>query len=187
MAAGRKRINGARKDAKGAQQSAIAHLAGQLKKNRTTVWRYVQRGMPLDEAAAREWLAANVKTKTGKAADEVTRLTSARADLAELEAAEKRGELLAYEDVLRWANGVTVAVASQLEGLPGRMASTLAGMTDAAEVRQALLDEVRRIRSALAAAIRALVPGDGELGDAATGEDGGSVGGSDEGTAAGKR
>src|SRR5687768_3645400 len=110
----------------------------------------------IDPAKAIRWLLQRERAKVESvlAPDgtttgaETKRLRAAQADLAELEAAERRGDLMPYDDVKRWASEATVIFTSQLEGLPGRMANTLAGMDDAAQIRQALHDEVRRIRSA---------------------------------------
>jgi len=128
----------------------ITLLAKALKLSRIQIWRLVQRGMPLDENLAREWRAKNVATKTGVVASDTGRLRRAQAFLAELDARERIGQLAPTEDYQIAINEAMVILASQFDGLPGRTASQLATMTDAAEIRRFLLNEIRRIRAAAA-------------------------------------
>jgi phage terminase Nu1 subunit (DNA packaging protein) len=132
------------------QERKIAQLAQALKISTVQVWRLAQRGMPLDADGARAWRAANVKTKTGKVADEVARLKSAQADLAELEAAERRDEVIDVEEVRYVFGAAMTAMTTQMEGLPGRVSTELAALNDPAVILHRLKDEIRRIRAAVA-------------------------------------
>ena len=127
-------------------------LAAALGISRPAVSNLKKRGMPvtsLEEAVA--WRRTNIYHKpVGTIGDETARLKAAQADVAELEAAKLKGELIDIEEVnYVWSAGITAMVA-QMEGLPGRMANELAGCTDAAQVELRLREEIRRIRSSLA-------------------------------------
>lgn len=132
------------------------------------------RGMPVHSLeAAQEWRRVNLEPKreapkvASPMTQETTRLKSAQAELAELEAAERRGDLMPVADAQQVASEAIVIVTTQLDGLPGRTAGQLAGMTDPAAIRKFLLDETRRIRAAMAEAFRKLTPPDGGTGGAA--------------------
>lgn len=127
-----------------------------------------ERGCPKDLDGARAWRARNVPSKDAPEnagiVDETARLRAAQAELAELDAAERRGELAPVDDYQIAANEAMVIMASQLDGLSGRFATQLASMTDPAEIRQLLKDETDRIRDASAARLESwarLVAGGG--------------------------
>ena len=131
-------------------------LAAALKMSRVQVWRLRARGMPVDSAdAAREWRRINVPPKhgEGKVINEVTRLRRAQADLAELDAAQKMGSLASVEDYAQATMEAMTIIGSRLTGLPGRVAGTLAGMTDPAAIRRYLTDELNAIRTSAADAL----------------------------------
>lgn len=142
------------------------------------------KGVMIDTAAAINWLISRERTKQipddedSSLDSETRRLRAAQADLAELDLSERRGELAPVEDYLIASQEAMVIVASQMDGLPGRVASQLAGITDAAEIRQLLLDETRRIRAAAAARLEswADMVASGESIEAAATEDAGPVG-----------
>jgi len=111
--------------------------------------------MPLDENGAREWRAQNVRTKTGKQFDQTTRLRAAQADLAEIEAAERRAELAPVEDMQIAWNEAFVILRSETEAIAGRCAAQLSAMSDQAEIRPLLLNEIRRALTSAADRIEA--------------------------------
>lgn len=135
-------------------------LAKALRVSRQMVHKLQLRGMPVDSVeAAQEWRRVNLEPKRTPGAvvtSEVARLKSAQAEVAELDAAARRGKVIALEDVRRAFSEAMVIIASQLDGLGGRCAAQLAGMTDAAEIRRFLLNETRRIRAAAADRLKGL-------------------------------
>lgn len=81
---------------------------------------------------------------------ETRRLRAAQADLVELEAAERRGELAPVEDMQVAANETMVIVRTTMEAIASRCAAELAGMTQAGLIRHYLLGEIRQGLSAAA-------------------------------------
>jgi hypothetical protein len=114
-----------------------------------------QRGMPVDGIeSAVAWHAKNVnprkeKPPVGSIGDETARLKSAQADIAEIDAARMRGELIEAEEVRLVFAAAAVVFASQMQGLPGRVANELAALDDPALITHKLRDEIRRIREAV--------------------------------------
>lgn len=138
------------------------------------------KGCPKDLEGARAWRARHVPSKedNGGIVDETARLRAAQAELAELDAAERRGELAPVDDYQVAVNEAMVILRSQIDGLSGRYATQLAGMSDPAEIRQLLKDETDRILGAAAARLEdwaRLVAGGGATA-AATEADAGSMG-----------
>lgn len=82
--------------------------------------------------------------------DSKSRLMSAQARNAEMDADRKAGQLLDVNDVQSVVNETMTIIAGGLDSLGGRLAGELAGDTDPAIIRQKLLNETRRIRSAAA-------------------------------------
>jgi len=148
--------------------SINAKFAKALKVTPQRISQLVRLGMPTSSVrAAKAWLAKNVQRRTGAVGNATQLLRAAQASLAELQVAQRRGELMPFVDVQRFASEAVVAVTTQLEGLPGRLAGTLAGMTDPAKIGILLRDEIRRIRAGMAQALRNLVPPDGGPGGTA--------------------
>jgi phage terminase Nu1 subunit (DNA packaging protein) len=160
-----------------------AEIADALGISGATVSRFKRKGMPVSSIeAARAWRDENVRPRyekpTGSIVDETARLKSAQADMAEMEAAEKRGELAPVSDMEMAASEAMVIVRTQLEAIAGRTAKQLAAMTDAAEIRQFTLNEIRRSLAAAADRLEswaALVAGRAVTSPAAE-SDAGSVG-----------
>jgi hypothetical protein len=144
---------------KSSKKPTITALAVELGISRTMVYKAAARGMPVDSIdAARDWRRRHVELKgqePGDLTEETRRLRSAQADVVELEAAEKRGELAPVDDFQIALNEIAVMVSSRLEALPGRCANDLVILTDAALIRAYLQKEVRAIRDALAARLEA--------------------------------
>lgn len=84
-----------------------------------------------------------------------TRTETARAELFEIEIAEKRGTLVAAEGVKKAAFEKARIVRSALEGLPDRLAPVLTAETDPARCHQLMMAEIKRV-------LRELAEGEGE-------------------------
>lgn len=63
---------------------------------------------------------------------------------------EREGRLLQFDDVKNALNEMMVLLRGQLESIPGRVASELAGVSDAGVIRHTLLNEIRRTESTAA-------------------------------------
>lgn len=144
------------------------------------LYKLKKRGMPVSSvAAAKKWRAANVQTgpsgrrreatyapepeiEAAQSSAQVgglmqspliiatTRLRQAQAEIAQLKLRQDRGDTRLLSDYQIATTEAMVILASQLDGLPSRMASQLSTMNDSAEIRSVLLVETRRIRSACA-------------------------------------
>lgn len=77
-------------------------------------------------------------------------LIDAQRDKIVLETEKLRETLLPVEEVAHTLNAVAVIVSTQLDGLGARMANTLSGIDDPAEIQRTLFDECREIRSNIA-------------------------------------
>ena len=106
------------------------------------------------------------------------RWEEAKAKKVELETAQLERKLVTIEDAQIAINEAMVIIATQLDGIGGRLASEIAGMTDPAEIRQRLLNETRRIRAAAADRLARLGAADHSSGDseATTGKNSRPVG-----------
>ena len=151
----------------------LADIQRALGRSPTAVNNLRRRGMPTHSiAAARDWYAANVKTKTGRAVSATVRLREAQARAAELELARKTGQLIDVDEAVALVMEVSQIGATEMAGLPGRAAVELEGK-DAAGRKAWLHDEVTRIRRAIVARVEAWARekdggrGDGRLGAAA--------------------
>lgn len=78
------------------------------------------------------------------------RIKRAKAELAELEMQELKGNLHAAEDVEDMTTDLVMVVRSSILSLPGRVATELAEMDDAAEISEHLKKEVYSILQDLA-------------------------------------
>lgn len=74
-----------------------------------------------------------------------------RAELLEIELAEKRGELVKAEDIRRAVTSVARISRDALLSLPTRVSAELAAETDAGKVHDRLVVEIRKICSEIAA------------------------------------
>lgn len=137
-----------------------------------------------DSAVAAEWLFATreAKYKTpddGETLNEASlRKARADADLAEVRASEAANLVLPLAEAESLIERMMVLVATQLDGVAGRVAATVAAETDAAVCRATIFDECRRVREAMAAEFqtRATVGTGGAIDLPAAGEDAGPVG-----------
>lgn len=87
---------------------------------------------------------------------EKARLVNAQADAQELKNAITQGRVAPVSDLLTALMEIFSIVATQLDGISGRLANELAGVSDARIIRQRLLDESRRIRTAATDQIKRL-------------------------------
>jgi phage terminase Nu1 subunit (DNA packaging protein) len=146
-----------------------------------------------DSAAAAEWVFTHREAKLrtpdeGETLNEANlRKARADADMAEVRASEAANELIPLAEAEALIERVMVLVASQLDGMAGRLAAPLAAETDAAACRQTIFDECRRIRGAMAAEFEARATvAEGEGRDtAAAAEVSGPVGGHEQDPSAG--
>lgn len=120
-----------------------------------TVSNWCEAGMPhtgggghgetrkINVRTALPWVVANRTEKPGSERD---RLAKEQADKIAIENAQSRKELIKAQHVEDSIAEALANLATQLDGLPGRMATTLSSIEDPALVRSKLQDEVRRIR-----------------------------------------
>lgn len=85
-----------------------------------------------------------------------TKLDKARAKKATIEADRLEGSVVSLEEVQFVLNETMVLISTQMDGIGGRLAGEISGLTDAAEIRKRLLDETRRIRAAAASKLARL-------------------------------
>jgi phage terminase Nu1 subunit (DNA packaging protein) len=107
-------------------------------------------------AAVRSYCAWLRDRATGRDDDPARqRLTLARAEMAELELAKRRGELVEVDAVLALDADRNIRARQVLEAFPGRLAPSFVGETD----RVAIEDRLREVAGELAAQLeRALTP-----------------------------
>ena len=149
----------------------ITKFAEFLGKSGQYVRLLVQQGMPaegggrrgqqvfIDTEKAIKWLLARERAKaeaelapadaTSEAATK--RLRTAQADLAELEAAERRGELVSAEDVKQFVFRIANIAKGQIAALPSRCAASLAACkADTASIHAHLKGETDQTLNAIA-------------------------------------
>lgn len=111
----------------------------------------------IDTAPAIQWLleraAAGAEERPDSQRD---RLAREQADAVALANAQRRGELVPIGQVRAVASELIVRLGSALEGLPGRLANEIAGISDPAEIRARIGDEIRGARTAFAHGIEAM-------------------------------
>ena len=87
------------------------------------------------------------------------RVHQEQADRLALENEESRGKLCRMDVIEQLALRAASGLASELDGLPGRLAGELATITDPATIKGRLLEECRRVRTAYADHLGRLVAG----------------------------
>jgi phage terminase Nu1 subunit (DNA packaging protein) len=118
----------------------------------------------IDTAAAIRWLVDRGSTKRSASSgddSERERLNREQADKVALQNAQTRKQLVRREHVQLVLLESNALLAGQLDGVAGRLANEIAGTTEPAKIRQLLLDEHRRIRSAYADALGKLAESGG--------------------------
>lgn len=112
------------------------------------------RPVEIDTAEGIAWLCEKSKGDSeSKKMSHRERLYREQADEKALANAERKKDLLPRASVRDALITVGGAVASELDGVPSRVASELAGINNAREVRERLLFELRRIRTRIARSI----------------------------------
>lgn len=121
------------------------------------------------------------------------RLMRAQAEAFELKNAQSRRELCTVAFIEELLLGMAADISGRLDGLPGRMANELAGISDPAIVRARLLEETRGIRAGVAEYAGKLAesapadPDDGDDMEPAAAEEREPVGGREPGSTTRKR
>lgn len=175
----------------------VSELARLLEYSQPRITDFIGEGMPagphvrgragrqVNIRSAVDWLIRREvekwRTRDGGESAEDADLRKKRADanLAEIKAMEAANILIPLEEAEQTAERAGILFATQLDGLAGRLASRLAGESDAAVIREILYVEAKRIRDAVAAELQIGPdrPADGEGDQAASDEDGEPVGG----------
>lgn len=136
-----------------------ADLAGVMGITKRAVDRLRRAGVLRQTSKARYSLAGAIQSYIEYAAhgkiqsevlDSKQRLLTAQARKAEMDADRTAGRLLDVDDVQTVLNETMAIIATQMDGLGGRLAGDLAGESDPAVIRQRLLAETRRIRATAA-------------------------------------
>src|ERR1043166_802920 len=109
----------------------------------------------IDTAAAIQWEIDRVKGES-KPGSQRERLAKAQADKVELENARRRGELILASLVAHVLSSLGADLASRHDGLAGRVANELAGISEPALIRERLLTELRGVRTAVADGVEKL-------------------------------
>ena len=111
-----------------------------------------------------------------------TRLIKARADLAEMEAAQLKAELLPATDVASAWTAIMSLLRTRLLGLPDSLAPLLHETTSITEARNILKKAIDEVLAELAATPVTTAPASGTPGDRGGGEDGAGGAGAAPGT-----
>ena len=94
----------------------------------------------------KSWCAWLVSGKaSGDLASERRKLTAAQARIKTVEAQKAEQNVISIEDAIFAVSRVTQALVTRLEGLPGRLSSSLVGRA-AGEIHVMLRNEIRQIR-----------------------------------------
>jgi phage terminase Nu1 subunit (DNA packaging protein) len=131
------------------------------------VTRWIEEGMPtvarsgtkgkevlIDTTEALTWLFNFHRSKREKAKMGARDLLANEQMLkVALDNAERRGQLLPLDYLRNLLGPAFVEHASQLDGMAGRLANELAGLSDPARIRDVILTESRRIRGAFASGL----------------------------------
>lgn len=152
---------------------SMAALARFLDASPRTIRRAIDDGMPAERKAQRGvevripfadavawWYRQEAERRmpsTGSRDDEELRLISARANKIEAEDALLRRESCRVEDARQAMLGLGSVVVSEFGSLPGRLAHLADEVADPAALREAVDDEVRRVRARIADTLDASV------------------------------
>lgn len=82
-------------------------------------------------------------------ATEKSRLTKAQADLAEIEVARSRGDVVGAEQLTRNLTNLFTEVRTNMRNIPGRVSSSLLGLTDERKLKTVLLAEIDQALTSL--------------------------------------
>lgn len=82
-------------------------------------------------------------------ATEKSRLTKAQADLAEIEVARSRGDVVGAEQLTRNLTNLFTEIRTNMRNIPGRVSSSLLGLTDERKLKTVLLAEIDQALTSL--------------------------------------
>lgn len=91
---------------------------------------------------------------------EKARLTKAQADLAEIEVAKAREEVVGVAQLEKNLGNLLAEVQINLRNIPGRIVSSLVGVTDERTIKARLMAEIDQVLQALADASVVIEPSD---------------------------
>lgn len=116
---------------------------------------------------------------------EKARLTKAQADLAEIEVARARQDVVSLAQIGRNLQGLFTVVKTNIRNVPGRIVSSLVGLTDERRIKSLLLAELDQVLETMAETDLGVEPSEDEAvsdeaGDS-TNEDAGAAGTRDDG------
>jgi phage terminase Nu1 subunit (DNA packaging protein) len=152
---------------------SVTRFAALLGLSQSRVSRLIAAGMPagasspgkarmVNVRAAADWLIERAVSKVRTAEDggesraqAELRKTRADADAAERRVSQARAGLIEAEAVTATIDRLMALCAIQMDGLVDRVAPRLAGESEPAAIRQALLVEARAARSSIAAELEA--------------------------------
>lgn len=107
------------------------------------------KAVAIDLAEAVNWEIEQAKTEAqAPVQTERARLQREQADRIALENALRRGELVKTADIAAMIRKAGVILRAELDGMSGRLAGELAGMSEVPEIRSRLLGECRRVQQA---------------------------------------
>jgi hypothetical protein len=167
-------------------------FASLIGRDNKTITNWRRKGMPAptdDCAGAVRWVVDHAGDLEFTDMDARQRWEQARADKLELANSRTRSQLVPLVDIKVIAAEVGAIFAGRLEGLAGRLANELAGITEPGLIRERIRFETTRIRKAVADRLALLgsVSGDGGADQATTDKKPGRVGKGKPRTAARKR
>ena len=115
------------------------------------VFKALDRGVYDLRTSIKSWVDYHVNGQTAGTIQEEKRLLiiAQRKQIEQRTRVESRA-LIPLDEAQQTFNAAMVLIGAQMDGLAGRLAGELAGLTDPAEVRSVLFHEVRRIRDAAA-------------------------------------
>ena len=139
-----------------AQRKAVLHLLGVSMSHfhaltKAGVFQPIERGIYNLPDCIKRWVRYHADGQSGSDMAEEKRLLiiAQRKQIEQRTRVESR-ELIPLDEVQQTFNAAMVLIGAQLDGLAGRLAGELAGLSDPAEVRSVLFHEVRRVRDAAA-------------------------------------
>jgi phage terminase Nu1 subunit (DNA packaging protein) len=115
----------------------------------------------IDPKLAAPWVFSRRQPK----GSERERLAKEQADKFAIENARARGEIVLVGQIAEVFSILGAELAARHDAVPGRVASEFAGTTDAAVIRQRLLDELRDVRAAVGDAVTKLAESFGAADD----------------------
>lgn len=97
--------------------------------------------------------------------EQKARLTKAQADMAEIELARARGDVVGVAQLEKNLGSLFAEVQTNIRNIPGRIASSLAGAKDESAIKRMMLAEIDQVLQSLADARSLIEPSDDIEGD----------------------